>query len=27
MEDDGWSTVSAKTKNFNRRGGSRAMAS
>ncbi|KAH0009627.1 RNA-binding domain-containing protein, partial [Aureobasidium melanogenum] len=27
MEDDGWSTVSAKTKNFNRRGGNRAMAS
>lgn len=27
MEDDGWSTVSVKQKNFNRRGGSRAMAS
>ncbi|THX58544.1 RNA-binding domain-containing protein [Aureobasidium pullulans] len=27
MEDDGWSTVSTKTKNFNRRGGNRAMAS
>ncbi|GAB7354155.1 hypothetical protein MBLNU459_g4712t2 [Dothideomycetes sp. NU459] len=27
MEDDGWSTVSVKQKNFSRRGGSRAMAS
>ena len=27
MEDDGWSTVSAKQKNFSRRGGNRAMAS